>query len=133
MNFQTSGMWLRLPLFLRVWVFLRVSDPAKFRAISLLSVLSKLLETHVKNILLEHFDLCAPLSDLQWGFTSGKSTTGALLAATDHWHQALDSGKEVCTVCFDYSKAFDSVPQRPLLAKLRAVNVVLLDSFLFVQ
>ena len=63
------------------------------------------------------------LSDMQWGFTSGKSITGALLAATDHWHQALDSGRDICTIFFDYSKAFDSVPHRPLLDKLRAVNV----------
>ena len=99
------------------------SDPAKFRPISLLSVLSKLLETHIKNVLLDHFDLCSPLSDMQWGFTSGKSTTGALLAVTDQWHRVLDSGREICTVFFDYSKAFDSVPHRPLLDKLSAVNV----------
>ena len=60
---------------------------------------------------------------MQWGFTSGKSITGALLAATDHWHRALDSGHDICTIFFDYSKAFDSVPHRPLLDKLRAVNV----------
>ena len=68
------------------------SDPAKFRPISLLSVLGKLLETHVKNILLEHFGLCAPLSDLQWRFTSGKSTTGALWLprTTDIKHLTLE-------------------------------------------
>ena len=49
------------------------SDPAKFHPISLLSVLSKILKTHIKNVLLDHFDLCSPLSDMQWGFTSGKS------------------------------------------------------------
>ena len=50
------------------------------------------------------------LCDIQWGFTKGKSTTGALLAATDQWHQMLDDGLEICAVFFDYSKAFDSVP-----------------------
>ena len=61
---------------------------------------------------------------MQWGFTSGKSTTtGALLAVTDQWHRVLDSGREICIVFFDYSKAFDSVPHRPLLDKLSAVNV----------
>lgn len=28
-----------------------------------------------------------------------------------------------CALSFDYSKAFDSVPHKPLLEKLRAVNV----------
>ena len=99
------------------------SDPSKYRPISLLSVLSKLLETFIRGILLDHLDRFSPLSDMQWGFTSRKSTTGALLAATDHWHQLLDSGSEICTVFFDYSKAFDSVPHRSLLDKLRAINV----------
>jgi hypothetical protein len=43
-----------------------------------------------------------PLSAQQWGFTQGKLTIGALLAATDHWHSLLDSGLEICTVFFDY-------------------------------
>ena len=56
-----------------------------------------------------------PLSDNQWGFTEGKSTTGAHLAATDQW---LDEDLEICTVFFNYSKAFDTVPHKLLLAKL---------------
>ena len=99
------------------------SDPANYRPISLLSVLSKLLEIHIRNVLLDHFRRHYPLCDIQWGFTKGKSTTGALLAATDQWHQMLDDGLEICTVFFDYSKAFDSVPHRVLLAKLQSVNV----------
>ena len=42
----------------------------------------------------------------QWGFTHGKSTTGALLDTTDQWFRELD---DICTVFFDYSKAFDIV------------------------
>ena len=35
----------------------------------------------------------------------------------------LDAGFEICTVFFDYSKAFDTVPHQPLLVKLQSVNV----------
>ena len=52
------------------------------------------------------------------GFTHGKSTTGALLAATDSWHRQLDSGLDICAVFFDFRKAFDTVSHRPLLQKL---------------
>ena len=38
----------------------------------------------------------------QWGFTQGKSTTGALLDATDQWHRQLDLGLDICV---DYIKA----------------------------
>ena len=99
------------------------SDPANYRPISLLSVLSKLLEKHVRDLLLDHLQSFCPLSAQQWGFTQGKSTIGALLAATDHWHNALDSGLEICTVFFDYSKAFDTVPHRCLLHKLKSANI----------
>ena len=35
----------------------------------------------------------------------------------------LDADFEICTVFFDYSKAFDTVPHQPLLVKLQSVNV----------
>ena len=104
-------------------------DPAKYRPISLLSILSKLLETPMRNVLLYHLQEHCPLSDNQWGFTKGKSTTGALLAATDQWHQWLDDGLEICTVFFDYSKAFDTVPHRLLLQSIN-VHHHLLRSYL---
>ena len=95
------------------------STPENYCPISLLSVLSKLLEMHIRNLLIVHLEEYYPLSVHQWGFTQGKSTTGALLDATDQWHRQLDLGLDICCVFFDYSKAFDSVPHRPLLQKLK--------------
>ena len=74
------------------------SDPGNYRPISLPSILSKLLEKHVRNLLVKHFEEYCPLSVQQWGFTPGKSTTGALLAATNHWFSLLDQGYDICAV-----------------------------------
>ena len=63
------------------------SVPGNYRPISLLSVLSKLLEMHIRNLLIDHLKDHYPLSAHQWGFTQGKSTTGALLDTTDQWHR----------------------------------------------
>ena len=63
----------------------------------------------MRSILLHRLQEYYPLSDNQWGFTKGESTTGAHLAATDHWHQWLDAGLEICTV------TFDTIPHRLLL------------------
>ena len=81
------------------------------------------MERHIRNTLLDHLTLYSPISAQQWGFSRGKSATGALLAATDQWHQWLDSGTDICAVFFDYRKAFDSVPHKPLLEKLKATNI----------
>ena len=53
------------------------------------------------------------LSDSQWGFRSDRSTVTALLAVIHEWLFTLESCKEVCTVFFDYKKAFDSVRHQP--------------------
>ena len=99
------------------------SDPGNYCPISLLSILSKLLETHIRNILLKHFEEKYPLSSQQWGFTCGKSTTGALLAATDRWFRSMEQGYDICAVFFDYRKAFDTVLHSLLLQKLHGYNV----------
>ena len=74
------------------------STPENYRPISLLSVLSKLLEMHIRNLLIVHLEEYCPLSVHQWGFTRSKSTTGALLDATDQWHRQLDLGLDICCV-----------------------------------
>ena len=106
------------------------SDPRNHWPISLLSLLSKVLEKHIQHLLatLEkhiqhllatHLEENHSISAQQWGFTHGKSTTGALLDVTDHWHKELELSHDICSVFFDYSKAFNSVPHLPLLHKLQ--------------
>ena len=99
------------------------SDPANYCPISLLSILSKLLEKHTQCCLLEHLQEYSPISDKQWGFSKGKSTTGAVLSAVENWHRLLESGTEVCAIFFDIKKAFDSVPHRPLMEKLSIIGI----------
>ena len=61
-------------------------------------VKSKLLEKHIRDILLAHFEEHHPISTQQWGFTCGRSTTGALLDAIDQWFRQLEQGHDICTV-----------------------------------
>ena len=67
--------------------------------------LSKLLERHIQNTILAHFEENHPISTQQCGVTCGKSTTGALRTGC-HWPE-LAQGHDICTAFFDYSKAFD--------------------------
>ena len=98
------------------------SDPGNFRPISLTCILSKLLEKHIHGLMYEHLANQQELSDSQWGFRSGRSTVTALLSVTQEWLSTLEHGHELCAVFFDYRKAFDSVPHRPLLEKLESLG-----------
>ena len=92
------------------------SNPSNYRPISLLSILSKILEKHVARLLTSQIKDKSLISDSQWGFLSGRSTTSALLCVIDTWQRYLDSGTEMCSVFLDL---FDTVPHRNLLLVLK--------------
>ncbi len=94
-----------------------------YRPISILSIVSKVLERHVKDTIDEFLIQTHPISDCQWGFMHHRSSVSALIAVTHDWLSALDSGHEVCVVFFDVKKAFDSVPHVPLLEKLSEIGL----------
>ena len=50
-----------------------LSDPCNCRPISLLSVVSKVLERHIHYVIFDHLMANGMLSDVQWGFTPGRS------------------------------------------------------------
>jgi len=85
---------------------------ADFRPISLLPVLSKLVEKHFHWLISDNISKFFPLSKTQWGFQPGKSTVQAPFVTIDNWLQYLERGSEldVGAVFFDFKKAFDSVP-----------------------
>ena len=99
------------------------TSPTNYRPISLLSVLSKVLERHIYNQIAAHLETHHPLSNFQWGFRPGRSTVTALLETTHSWLQCLEAGREVTAVFFDLKKAFDSVPHRALLDKLKSLQL----------
>ena len=105
----------------------QAKSPDHYRPVSLLSILSKVLERHVYTLVADHLDAICPLSDCQWGFRAGRSTVSALLSTTTDWFSILETGNEICAIFFDYRKAFDSVPHRPLLNKLISLD---LDPFI---
>jgi len=56
---------------------------------------SKLQERHnLSNHLYVHY----PISDRQWGFSHGKSTTAALLSFSQDCLQSLNKNTEICSV-----------------------------------
>ena len=98
-------------------------NPSNYRPISLLPVISKLLEKHIYSIVFEHLAERKLLSVDQWGFCPGKSTVTALTSTFHNIFQLLEAGFDVSLVFFDLRKAFDSVPHPPLLQKLKDTDL----------
>ena len=81
------------------------SDVSNCRPISLLPLVSKVLERQVHDTIMQH--LCAHqlLSSKQFGFRPGASTQEAILSMTRKWHETLECGESLACVFFDISKA----------------------------
>ena len=105
----------------RITPIFKTGDPAlasNYRPISILPIVSKVLERHIYTLVFDHLAANSPISPYQWGFMPKRSTTSALCTLTHDCLKALDENKEVCSVYFDLRKAFDTVPHAPLLIKL---------------
>ena len=100
-----------------------LSSPSNYRPISILSIISKIMERCVYKIVYDHLCVSYPISAKQWGFLPGRSTISALLSVTHDWLNNLENGNEVCSVYLDLRKAFDSVPHRLLIQKLSDIQL----------
>ena len=95
------------------------SDMSNYRPISVLPLLSKIIEKHVAENLKSYLSEHNLLYERQSGFRSNHSCETALNAMVDDWLSAIDRNEIVGTVLLDLSKAFDLVNHRLLLDKLK--------------
>lgn len=89
-----------------------------YRPVSIVPIFSKIFESIMYNQLSRYFDSHNLLSDCQYGFRPGKSTTSAIMNIVDHSLEAFENRESVSLVLCDLSKAFDCVPYDILLMKL---------------
>lgn len=99
-----------------------VGDLKDLRPISILPVLSKLLEKIIHTQIKMHLDEYDILPEQQSGFRPNHSCTTALLEVTDDIVSACDNKKLTVLTLIDYSKAFDRINHRLLLAILHFIG-----------
>ncbi len=94
-----------------------------YRPISLTSIICKIMESITKDVILDHLTTENHLSSQQYGFIPGRSTTTQLLNYLNSCIEAIAEGDVVDTIYFDFAKAFDTVPHRRLLKKLKSYGI----------
>ena len=98
-------------------------DVNNYRPISILPVLSKVLEKHVHESLSEFLQQHKLLHKTQSGFRTQHSCETALINIIDLWLNAIDSGKIVGVVLVDFKKAFDLVDHEILKDKMKIYGI----------
>ena len=96
---------------------------SNYRPVSLTSVVCKLLETIMREHIIDHMRKNKLFSTQQYGFISGRSTSLQLLTVLDKWTEALEMGHSVDCIYLDYQKAFDIVPHLRLISKLHSYGL----------
>ena len=94
-------------------------DKANYRPVSLLPVLSKVIESLARKQLSEYFEKNGLLPEGQHGFRPGRSTTTALLAMHDDWSMARHERKVTAALFWDLTAAFDTLQHDLLVKKLQ--------------
>ena len=94
-----------------------------YRPISVLSVMSKVLERAVHKQLLSHLESENLLTPSQYGFRPKRSTQLAATALFDNIRRDVDRGNLVGAIFIDLSKAFDTLSHSTLLTKLPGYGI----------
>ncbi len=94
-----------------------------YRPVSLTCIIGKILESFIKDSIVNHLEKFRLLKDTQHGFRSGRSCLTNLLEFFDMVTRKLDEEVDIDLIYLDFAKAFDKVPYQRLLKKLEAHGV----------
>ena len=99
------------------------SAAGNYRPVSLTSVSCKVLESILKDDIMEHLSRNQLIRKSQHGFMKGKSCSTNLLEFLDKITEATDKGTATDVIYLDFAKAFDKVPTERLLRKVESHGI----------
>ena len=98
-------------------------DVRNYRPVSLTCIACKVMESLIKDHLMNYFNRNNLFSSRQFGFLKKRSTILQLLRFMDELTESVDKGEEYHIIYTDVEKAFDRVPHKKLLHKLKMYRV----------
>ena len=99
------------------------ADPGNYRPVSLTSVSCKVMESILRDQMVEHLEANRLIGSTQHGFVKGRSCTTNLLEFLERVTKEVDNGGCMDVVFLDFAKAFDKVPKNKLLKKMVAHGI----------
>ena len=99
------------------------SQVSNYRPVSLTSITCKLMESILRDNVMDYLEDNNYLCKEQHGFVRKRSCATQLIQCLDIWTEALDTGLPMDVVYLDFSKAFDSVPHSGLIAKMLKYHI----------
>ena len=99
------------------------SEVDNYRPVSLTSIVCKLLESIIKDKMVEFFDENDLIRDSQHGFRKNRSCLTNLLKFLNVATEAFDKGEQLDVTYLDFSKAFDKVPHKRLCMQLKCHGI----------
>ena len=99
------------------------TDPCNYRPISLLPIISKVMESIIASYIKSFLCSNGLISDHQFGFRPGHSTLDILLLLSQQWMEVLNARHEIRAVSLDISRAFDTIWHPALLTKLSSYGI----------
>jgi hypothetical protein len=96
---------------------------SNYRPISLTSVACKIMESIIRDEIVKHLDKYNLIKDSQHGFRRNRSCLTNLLHFYNQLIEQYDEHGAVDVIYLDYSKAFDVIPHKKLIIKLKAHGI----------
>ena len=97
--------------------------PGNYRPVSLTSHVGKVLESMLRDVIVDHLLRYKLINTSQHGFVKGRSCETNLLEYFEEVTEFVDKGEPADVIYLDFQKAFDKVPHQRLLKKMRALGI----------
>ena len=99
------------------------TDPGNYRPVSLTSIPCRVMEACMRDKIVQHLEQNRLINPSQHGFMRRKSCTTNLLEFLERVTSEVDRGHAMDIIYLDFSKAFDKVPHKRLLEKMKAHSI----------